>query len=385
MSPSNLILKNIQEQTLIRAVLKSPKKRGDVKQITLRPVLIKGKTAVQISTIINNKDITKNYNLHSVKKEVENILKMNFKSIYISTKEKDYQLSLQKGSRYKIAEHKTEVKNIDLHHNKSKDTFFQEGRAEQFLTKLGVQNPEGSIKPLKRDKFNQINQFLKVLDGIKEIKEERELQIIDFGCGKGYLTFAVYYYFNTILKKSVKVTGVDTNKELIEISNKNAKELGWSNLQFIASTIKEFDSSTLDRQSSLIISLHACDTATDDVIAKAIKVNAKYILSSPCCHHNINNQLRKTDDNPLKSIFNFPSLKQRLGDILTDTIRGLILEDYGYKTEIIEFIDPEHTSRNLLIKALKSNIQKGAAKKQLQEIKRVFPVTPYLETVLENE
>ncbi len=256
-----------------------------------------------------------------------------------------------------------------------------------FLEAIGIMTQDGKVKSDKQNKFKQLNGFLKIIDETftkaqKSVDFKNELLAIDCGCGNAYLTFATYNYFNYIAEKPLELVGIDINKDLLERHGDKITKLDWPKLRFEATKIIDYSP---PRNPDLVLSLHACDTATDDALFKAISWDSKMIFASPCCHHNLQLQLEGKKD-ALKEyapLLRHGALSERLGDVLTDAFRALILRIMGYQTDVIEFVSSENTNRNLIIRAIK--YLKPGDKKFVDEyktLKKTWQVTPYLETLL---
>ena len=217
-----------------------------------------------------------------------------------------------------------------------------------FLVDLGVQTPEGRVIKAKYNKFRQINRYLEFIeDVLKKLPDEGPLFIIDFGCGKSYLTFAMYYYLHELRRYETEIVGLDLKADVIADCNALAVKYGYRGLHFEQGDIGSY---TCSRRVDMVVSLHACDTATDYALEKAIRWNAKVILAVPCCQHEVNRQIQNRELAPL---LKYGLLKERMAALATDAIRAGLLEEMGYETQILEFIDMEHTPKNLLIRAVK--------------------------------
>ena len=234
-----------------------------------------------------------------------------------------------------------------------------EGQRCDFLEELGVMNKDGKVLAQKYDKFRQINRFLEFIkDVISEIElpQDRPLQIIDFGSGKSYLTFAIYYYLTNLCKINCRIIGLDLKKDVIEHCNQLAQKLNYTSLNFYVGDIADYqDQNPLD----IVVTLHACDTATDFALNYAIRKNAKAILSVPCCQHQINLQLKEKDvkeDSPISSLTRYGLIRERMAALATDAVRAEILEQMGYNVQILEFIDDAHTPKNILIRGIKKKL-----------------------------
>lgn len=257
-------------------------------------------------------------------------------------------------------------------HNRIKNYIIAEGTPVLFLISLGIMTPEGKVINSRYDKFKQINRFLEYIDDIlpsvmeQKKSESHPLKIADFGCGKSYLTFAVHYFLTQIKKIDCRIVGLDLKKDVIEHCNKLAKDFGCEGLIFKTGDIAEYSDSEPEHNPDIIITLHACDTATDYALKYAVEKNAKAILSVPCCQHEINQQLEKnkkllsqSEANVLAPVFKYGLLRERVSALLTDSLRADYLERCGYKVDVMEFIDMNHTPKNILLRAVrKQNVKK---------------------------
>ena len=253
---------------------------------------------------------------------------------------------------------KPEQKNI---FNKKKNYFIEEGNPAAFLVRLGIMNDDGKVISQKYDKFRQINRFLEILnDVLPQIltDEEKTVKIVDFGCGKSYLSFAIQYFFENILHRKAEIFGLDLKEDVIDFCNRIARELNLRNLKFQLGNIENF---TEEKSPDIIITLHACDTATDFALNYAVKHNAKAILSVPCCQHEINLQLKKSSvqkESSFYPLLKYGLIKERFSALVTDCLRGEFLEKCGYQVQMLEFIDMEGTPKNLMIRAVKKENEK---------------------------
>ncbi|MGE5654446.1 MAG: class I SAM-dependent methyltransferase [Bacillota bacterium] len=308
--------------------------------------------------------------------ELAQLLEERFKQGQIYSREADYQVFVNKGSQVKILEKPPTRQAADLSHNRRKNYLLSDNEPNEFLIRLGVMNAKGKVLAPKYDKFRQINRFLEMVDDVAdELDQGRPLTIIDFGCGKSYLTFALYHYLHEHRGLAVKIVGLDLKEDVVCHCNELARDLNYDQLSFLVGDIKDYTG--LDRV-DMVVTLHACDTATDAALAKAVQWNAKVILSVPCCQHEINKQLRSELMRPMEK---HGILKERLSALVTDSLRGNVLEIMGYNVQMLEFIDMEHTPKNLLIRAVQKPQPEPSAKvvEEYLHFRDFWHLTPYIE------
>lgn len=260
---------------------------------------------------------------------------------------------------------------MTLAHNRKKRYILEEGIPVPFLVDLGVQTKEGRIVNARYDKFKQINRFLEFIEDIlPTLSEENTVHILDFGCGKSYLTFAMYYYLHDLKGYDVEITGLDLKEDVILKCNDLSRKYGYDKLCFIQGDIAEYEG---QGKVDMVVTLHACDTATDYALAKAVAWDAKVILSVPCCQHEVNGQICARE---LAPIFRYGIIKERISALVTDAVRANLLETAGYETNILEFIDMEHTPKNLLIRAVKK--RSGSMRRQQESGQTIDDVMEFL-------
>jgi SAM-dependent methyltransferase len=292
---------------------------------------------------------------------------------------------LMVSSKGKVTLKKQQTKSapkLNTEHNRKKKYIIDAASAAAPLVDMGIFTADGKVVNSMYDKYRQINRFIEIIDDEAAKIKKDELNIIDFGCGKSYLTFVLYYYFTEVLHKKVNITGLDLKAEVIKKCNAAAEKYGYRGLKFELGDINGYKA---DRDIDMVITLHACDTATDYALYNAIEWGAKYIFSVPCCQHELNSQISSDDYSILTR---YGILKERFSAIATDAIRANALEMSGYKTQVLEFIDMEHTPKNLLIRAVKTNVSEAARKKAKEEINRLtdeFSLEPTLIKLLEKE
>ena len=376
------ILETIIKENIIKITFSNLRKNDLLaKKIDIRKINLKGETFFQIETIKENKAFHKNID----RNEFINFLMKNayfYKQWYVLTDKKTYHIKISKKDKIfcKTTENKEKM-DISLDHNREKKYFLKEGNPIDFLVYLNIMNKEGNILKSKRKKFKQLNHYLSFIESsIDCFDKDREINIVDFGCGKSYLTFALAYYLKTMKYNNVSIIGLDLKEDVIDKCNKIANELKYNNLKFLKGDIKDYSSKT---KIDMVISLHACNTATDFAIYKALCWNAKLMLMVPCCQHEINEQM---DKNMFPILLEHGIIKEKFSALLTDAIRAEIIKCCGYESKIIEFIDMEHTPKNLLIKALLKSDNKVCFNKseRLDKLIKNYELEPTLLKLIEE-
>ena len=379
--------KYIQEEKFIKIVF-SDKKDGNFSKIIIKPLSLKTGKNIQIESFKDNKAFHKNIELNNLQ-EIENTLKEyieNFKQILLQIENLDISF-MKKKERFIKKENKNNLIKNSNEHNKKKQYILNEGDKIDFLIELGLMSAEGKILKSSYSKFKQINKYLEFIDDvIEELKSKKlidnHINVLDFGCGKSYLTFALYYYLKHYRKDlSFSIVGLDLKKDVIEFCNKLAQKLNYENLEFLNGNIKDYDKS---KEVDLVFSLHACNNATDYSLEKALSLSAKAILAVPCCHHEFFEKIQKSKNsdfyNTLKIMLDNGVVLDKFATLATDSFRSLTLELCGYKTKMIEFIDTEHTPKNILIRAIKSKSSNLKEKlKEYNRLKEFLGIQPLLE------
>lgn len=376
-------LRKILEDSLniefIMAVLSSPRTKDGAQKVKVRPVLKQDTLFFQCERFQNNQAFHEN---GSAKEACESILEYmeHFRQMQLDTKSTRYTVLISKKGKVTVKKKKqdADVKQADLSHNRRKHYLLEEGVHVPFLEDLGVMTKEGKVVKSKFDKFRQINRFLEFIEDIlPELPSGREIKILDFGCGKSYLTFAMYYYLHELKKKDVCMIGLDLKKDVITHCNELAVKYRYEKLKFLEGNIADY---TGEDKVDMVVTLHACDTATDFALSKAVGWDASVILSVPCCQHELNAQIQNT---VLSPVMNYGILKERFAAIVTDALRAEYLKKEGYDTQILEFIDMEHTPKNLLIRAVKTG-KKGDNLDTIKTCEEFLHVKPSLGALLER-
>lgn len=371
-------LASLLNDKCIQMVLSNPKKKGEVSKVKLRPVVLNGELYFQQTSYIGTKVFHKNLSVEETIEETEQALKEAFKQGQLVTETATVTiLSNKQGNlTFRIKEQENERRQDSLEHNKKKKYILEEGLPVPFLQDLGVMNAEGKVVKAKYDKFRQINRFLEFIEDIlPELPKDREITLLDFGCGKSYLTFAVYYYLRVLKSYDLRVIGLDLKEDVIDTCNRLKDKYGYEKLQFLKGDIASYDGET---QVDMVMTLHACDTATDYALEKAVKWGAKVILSVPCCQHELNGQMKNA---MLRPVLKYGLIKERMAALLTDALRAEYLESRGYRTQILEFIDMEHTPKNILIRGIFKG-KPADNKEQIKEIEEFFHIDPTLGRIL---
>ena len=383
-------MKNIIENALSRKILKrivfSKPKDNAIKKISASVFSSKNGEFVQFESFTaDNKAVHKNVELENASDYAAE-LGASFAQINIITTAGECQVLTSKKGKVTIVNRisKAEApKAQTASHDKDRGYILAEGKPCGFLQLLGVMDDNGSVFDRKRAKFRQINRFLEIVKDVEAYLPADDLYVLDLCCGKSYLSFALYYYLTAVLGKKVKMIGADLKADVIEYCADVAKKCGFDGLEFICCDISKF---TPERKPDLVVSLHACDIATDIVLATAVRTGAKLILSTPCCQHEMAKQLPH-DDDELGFIFREPLLRQKFCDIATDALRLLRLRAEGYDVQALEFIDPEETPKNLMLRAVKSRSAEKKADKYREEyqaaVKRLS-VDPFLMNLLDK-
>ena len=384
--------KNIQEDKLIKIVF-SDRKSGDFNKVIIKPIILKSAKNIQIESFKDNKAFHKNIDLNNLQELEDNLKEYidNFKQILLQIEGSDISF-IRKKENFSRKEKESNLIKTSNEHNKKKQYILNEGDKIDFLIELGLMSVEGKILKSSFNKFKQINKYLEFIDDvIEELKVKKlitnHINVLDFGCGKSYLTFALYYYLKNYRKDlTFSIVGLDLKKDVIEFCNKLAKKLNYENLEFLNGNIKDYDKS---KEVDLVFSLHACNNATDYSLEKALSLDAKAILAVPCCHHEFFEKIQKNKNsefyNTLKIMADNGVVLDKFATLATDSFRSLSLELCGYKTKMIEFIDMEHTPKNILIKAIKS--KSSNLKEKLVEynkLKEFLGIKPLLEDLIKK-
>lgn len=365
MELNELIAKTVNED-LIDIIISNPRKKEGASKVKIRPVLLGDRLNFQATEYVGTKVIHNNYSFEEIAIQIHMLMTENFKQAQFMTKNAQATVLCGKKGNMTI-KYKENVAPVriqkNLSHNRNKKYILEEGKKVDFLVDLGVMTTEGRIVSQKYDKFKQINRFLEFIEDIlPQLDKDREQTIIDFGCGKSYLTFAMYYYLKVLKGYDIRVIGLDLKEDVIRTCSTLAKKYGYDKLNFYIGDVASYSDVT---HVDMVVTLHACDTATDYALYKAAKWGAKVILSVPCCQHEANKQMK---NEVLAPALEYGIIKEKMAALITDAARAQLLSQHGYKTQILEFIDIENTPKNLLIRAVKT----GNAEKQNGQLDRML-------------
>ncbi len=364
----------LSKNTFVKLSVSNPRSKGnDLRKFILQLVDVQNESKIKCVYTHQTKDITKNYSFDESAIIISDTLGVDFKNATLFTTENDINILFNKKMEGRIMNQKATFKeSISMEHNKTKKRFIKT-KNNPYLLSLGVVDKKGKVNKNSVDKYKQINKYIETVDGIlksSDLKNQTSLNIVDMGSGKGYLTFALYDYLRNTLNKKVTVVGVEQRPDLVQLCNKISKENNFTGLSFSEGTIDSFKTDKID----ILIALHACDTATDDAIFNGISSKASIIITAPCCHKQVRNQLNI--DNELKEITQFGILEERQAEILTDTIRALVLESQGYKSQVFEFIADAHTHKNVMVVGTKKkkNLDSKKYLDKIDQLKAKFGV-----------
>ena len=386
------LLRDTLSGELYQIVMSNPRNREKIGKVKIRPVMLKGNLLFQETAYVGNQVFHGNFEKDDEVERAAEYMSKDFKQCEIETAKERATVLVSKRGRVNIKRKKIcKKKEIDLTHNRTKSYILEEGRPVPFLIDLGVQTEEGKIVKAKYDKFKQINRFLEFIEDIlPTLPKGRTLRVIDFGCGKSYLTFAVYYFLKELQGMDIEITGLDLKKDVIQRCNELAEKYKYEGLHFLQGDISTYEGErkeesgmgrgiSEERKVDMVITLHACDTATDYALAKAMEWGAEVILSVPCCQHEVNKQ---TNCEELMPVLKYGLLKERVSALITDAVRANVLEENGYEVQILEFIDMEHTPKNILIRGVKRGEKRTAERKPVKEMTDFLHIETTLQQLL---
>ena len=400
------LLQQMLNRDLIQIILSNTREESKGTKVKIRPVLIKGELCFQETLYKGTQVFHDNFDAEQMGNRIEKYLQELFKqgeikaacgeAVILVSKKGKITIKKKMKSQVKASQNNgmgigtvsgnaacvnadVAIMSRNLDHNRTKQYILQDGKPVDFLVGLGVQTPDGKVTKARYDKFRQINRYLEFIeDVLEELPKDRTIRIIDFGCGKSYLTFAMYYYLHVLQNRDIAVTGLDLKADVIKHCNQLAEQLHYDRLHFEKGDISTYEGADAV---DMVVTLHACDTATDYALEKAVKWGASVIMAVPCCQHELNKQI-KCDT--LQPVLKYGLLKERMAALITDGIRANLLEQRGYDTQILEFIDMEHTPKNLLIRAVKRKGMQSRKKGDIAELTGFLQVSPTLECLLKE-
>ncbi len=373
MELKELLIEVFESNTLIKGVISNKTKASklDINKIDIKPVLLKTEIFIQFTNYVGNQVLHENLNIYEAKERLLRYMESDFKQMVLFTKDGDHQVLVSKKGKVKIISKEPSKNLVEISHNRQKQYILKEGTPYSFLTYLGVMTEEGKVKQQRYDKFKQLNRYLELVEDVVGNIDQDFIRIIDFGCGKAYLTFALYHYLVEVLNKDVEIIGLDLKENVIQFGNETAKALGYDKLKFLKGDIQSFNE---ERPVDMVISLHACDTATDDSLAKGIQWGAKVIMAVPCCQHEL---FGKVKSDSLNGLLKYGIYKERISALLTDALRASLLEQNGYKVDAVEFISLEHTAKNIMLRAVKSDNQDKNVHEEYDKLKEIFGIKDF--------
>lgn len=372
------------DEGLEQAVFSNPCDKETIQKAKVRPMLVRQNLVFQVEEFRGKQAFHKNLEKTDAVRYLCELLDGTFRQMELSSRSGSLRVLVSKKGTMTVKAKRRQPAKImaspaDLSHNRQKRYILEEGKPVPFLEDLGVLTADGRVVKAKYHKFKQINRFLEFIEDIlPRLPKEREVTIIDFGCGKSYLTFAMYYYLKELKGYSIRIIGLDLKQDVINRCNELSERYGFEQLHFYHGDIATYEGVS---QVDMVVTLHACDTATDYALAKAVRWNASVILSVPCCQHEVNRQMKNALMEP---VLQYGLIKERMAALYTDAIRAQLLERQGYRTQILEFIDMEHTPKNILIRAVKQG-EKKDNHKELTELMEFLSVEPTLSRLLEAD
>ena len=373
------------EDKPVKLIFSSKRRKSlEYSKVTIKPISSKDEPLYQAEYTFEKKVTHTNFPATAGAEFCLALIENDFKQANIFTNTRDIQILASKPENPKISEKPSTMTCQNFTHNRVKNYIIPDGIPCDFLMRLGVMDSSGKVFQKHYSKFRQINRYLEIVDdvfpylSVKTMNSEKPLRIIDFGCGKAYLTFAIYHYLKIIKGLKVEIIGLDLKSDVINFCNQVASDLGYSELKFLRGDIADYTNDYAD----MVVTLHACDTATDYALINAVAWNTKVILSVPCCQHELFKQIKNSIHQPM---LKHGILKDRLTEYLTDGLRGLKLESKGYDVSMIEFTSLEHTARNIMIKAVKrfdaGGVRAAKAQKQYEELRDFYQVNPTIDVL----
>ena len=379
----NAVDKIVEGQVFKIVISNKKDKENKYNKININFKESKNKKYYQVEKYTDKQVFHENIEIEDLNDYLLDYMENSYKQLTAWSENNTFDLKISKKGKVFLGKKNANNSNlVNKDHNKKKNYILEEGMIIEPLIDLGVFTKEGKVVKSKYDKYKQINRFVEIIDDEIKKNDYKELTILDFGCGKSYLTFILYYYFVEIKKINVKMIGLDLKEDVIKKCNEVAKRYKYDNLHFELGDINGYK---YNNKVDMVITLHACDTATDYALYNAVKWNAKMIFSVPCCQHELNHQMKPEN---LNILTRYGIVQERVAALMTDAVRGNLLEAVGYKTQLLEFIDIAHSPKNILIRASKSNISKQKIDKSLTEVEKLreeFNFNPTLYNLLKQD
>ncbi|PZP55054.1 MAG: SAM-dependent methyltransferase [Micavibrio aeruginosavorus] len=355
---------------------------ADLKKIYIKKILLKSGENLSFVYRYQTRDITKNFPSHEALSKIMQEIENGFNSAMLYTGAFDLSLEVKKDKVFINKIKPSLLENVSLQHDKSKNRMITP-EDKSYLYDLKITDEKGNVFKNAQDKYRQINRYIELLDPLIKKLSKEDIKVVDMGAGKGYLTFALYDYLSNVLKKNAKVVGVEYRQDMVDLCNRIARTANFTGLSFIKSDIASYENNDID----ILIALHACDTATDDAIYKGIMASSELIVVAPCCHKQIRRELEQSQKkNDLFFMTDYGIFMERQAEMATDGLRALLLNHTGYETKIVEFISSEHTAKNIMIIAHKSDLsekKRNDALASFREAKKFFGIgSHYLESLL---
>lgn len=375
-----MVLEDNLNSEFLLAVLSNPRRADGPNKVRIRPVRHKDRHVYQFEAFCGTQVFHQNLEKEEACGKILEYME-NFRQMQLETQSAAVSALVSKKGKVTVKKKLRARKKApaETDHNRKKHYILEEGISVPFLQDLGVMTAEGKIVRTKFDKFRQINRFLEFIqDVLPKLPREREIRILDFGCGKSYLTFAMYYYLHELQGLDVRILGLDLKEDVIRACNQLSQRYGYEKLRFLEGNIADYTGAD---EVDMVVTLHACDTATDFALAKAVGWKAKVILSVPCCQHELNGQM---ENELLRPILQYGLIKERLAALVTDGLRAQYLEREGYDVQVLEFIDMEHTPKNILLRAVRTG-RKGENGAAIQACEEFFHVSPTLGKLLDHK
>lgn len=375
----SLLGRLLVDEGLASGVLSNPRRRDEpVRKVTVKPLLLRGVLRFQVTSHRADRATNENLEPAAARLRLQQLLRETYRQGLLRDPGGEHQVLVARNGNVRILSRPSSPVEADLAHDRRKRHLLEDGTPNPFLIELGVMDEQGKVRARRYGKFRQLNRFLELVDDAAgELPRDRPVRIVEAGSGKAYLTFALYQHLQDARGLALEVLGLDLKADVVADCNALARRLGYERLRFEVGDIAGYDAGG---EVDLVMSLHACDTATDAAIERAIRCNARVVLAVPCCQHELLRQLRS---DALAALLEHGIVRERLAALVTDTLRAKLLELAGYRTQIVEFVDLEHTAKNVLIRAVRRpRRDRERAAHEYVALRDALGVDPYLERAL---